>query len=236
MWECLLGVRHRGCAISDTSHSVPNITIQNVSRANVPGENGRRLLYLRSPPEEQDAFETEYRNHDAVASVERVADAGGDEAYFVGEIRYSETNPSVMSVLNSNGVFHHGSIMVQEGIEHWLVYSKEKSAFQDLKEELEAYDNVTHLYRMVDLSELGHINDIQFGMSLSQLTSQQRVVFRTALELGYFDGNSDTTVSDIADEVDLHETTTWEHLDKATNTILTDVGSSMFTTVRRKEV
>lgn len=235
MWECLLGIRHRGCPISDTSFSFPGVSIQNVSRADIPGKKGRRLLYVRGNLDEIDDFAAACRGHDGIVSLERVSDDGTGEAYFAAEVKYDGANPSILSILNSKGVFYHGSVMVQEGIEHWLVYSEEKSAIQNLTTELESYENTVNVYRMVDLSELGHIGDIQFGNLLAQLTDQQRKTFRTALELGYYDGESETTVSDIAGELDLHETTTWEHLNKAENAILTDVGSSLFSTVPRKE-
>lgn len=234
MWECLLGVRHKKCPISDTSVANPSITIQNVSRADIPGTHGRRLLFLRGDPDEIDNFEQECRNHEGVVSLDQVSDSG-DEAYFAAELKYQASNPSVLSILNSMGIFHHGSIMVQEGVEHWLVYCEEKSTIRNLEAELESHDNDVFLYRMVDLSDIGHISDMQHGMLLSQLTTRQRTAFRTALELGYYDGESDMTVSDIADELDLHETTTWEHLNKAENAILTDVGSSLFSTIERKE-
>lgn len=236
MWECLLGIRHRGCPISDTSVSSPSVTIQNVSRVDIPGKNGRRLLHLRGDPADLDEFATTCRTHDGVIALDRISDDGSGEAYFAARVEYREANPSILSILNARGIFHHGSIMVQEGIEHWLVYSEEKSAIQDLEDELESYDNDVFLYRMIDLAELGHVSDIQFGTLLSQLTDRQRTAFRTALELGYYDGESDTTVSDIAAELDLHETTTWEHLNKAENAILTDVGGSLFSTIDRKRV
>lgn len=235
MWECLLGIRHRGCPISDVSYSFPGVSIQNVSRADIPGGRSRRLLYLMGTPDEIDDFAAECRHHDGVASLERISDDGAGEAYFAAEVKYDESNPSILGVLNSEGVFYHGSVMVQEGIEHWLVYSEEKSSIQALKTELESYENTVNLYRMVDLSELGHIGDVQFGNLLAQLTDKQRITFRTALELGYYDGKSGTTVSDIANELDLHETTTWEHLNKAENAILTDIGSSLFSTIQQKE-
>ena len=235
MWECLLGVRHRGCAISDTSHTLPGLSIKNVSRADIPGNHGRRLLHLGGDPDEIDDFAVECRGHEGVVSLRRISDDDIGEAYFAAEIRYGESNPSILSIFNSEGVFHHGSIVVQEGIEHWLVYSEDKSTIQDLKAELESHDNDVHLYRMVDLAELGHIGDIQFGTLLSQLTARQRSTLQTALELGYYDGESATTVSDIASELDLHETTAWEHLSKAENAVLTDIGSRLFSTIERNE-
>lgn len=236
MWECLLGIRHRGCPISDASATVSNVSVQNVSRVDITDDLGRRLLHLRVEPEDIDAFERTCEDHDLVESAERVTENDPSEAYFAVDIRYETGNPSVLSTLNSRGVFHHGAIAVLNGVEHWLVYSEEKSTIQGLRTELESNDNDVFLYRMVDLSELDQFNDIESGFVLPQLTERQRLTFRTALELGYYDGNSKTTVRDIADELELHETTAWEHLSKAENAILTDVGRRLFSSREPQKV
>jgi predicted DNA binding protein len=236
MWECLLGVRHRGCPISDTSASFPDVSVLNVSKADIPGDRGRRLVYLRSDPDDIEAFEAACRAHESTVTCQRMSDGErGNDAYFVTEVEYDEANPSVLSLLNSQGIFHQGTIMVQRGVEHWRVYSEEKSTIQDLASELEAYDNDVFLYRLVDLHELGHVNDVEFSLLLSQLTERQRIAFQTALELGYYDGSSAVTVSDIAEELAVHETTAWEHLKKAENAILTEVGNHLFSTLEFEE-
>ena len=74
MWECLLGIRHRDCPISDTSYSFPGVSIQNVSRADIPGNRGRRLLHLTGSPDEIDDFAAECRSHEGIVSLERVSD------------------------------------------------------------------------------------------------------------------------------------------------------------------
>lgn len=228
MWEFLLGIRHVGCPISDTSASLPNISIQNVSRADVPGSFGRRLLYIRGDAEEIGQFGQTCRDHNRIVNVQLISEDERTETYYVIEIDYETENPSILSMFNSHGVFHHGSILIQKGIEHWLVYSNEKTTIQDLIDKIETHENNVTVFRMVDLDELGHTNSIGHGHILSQLTTQQRATFRTALEMGYYNNDSDTVVSDIADELNRHETTTWEHLKKAENTILTDIGNEFF--------
>lgn len=228
MWECLIGVRHRGCPISDTSAVLSDLAIQNVSKANLPGSFGRRLLYVRGAKTDVEQFEDICGNHDAVTDLTLVSESDAEEAYYAADIDYDDSTPSVLGIINSRGMFHHGSIGVKQGIEHWLVYSEEKSAIRELVDTIRSHDNTADVHRMVDLSELGHVGNIEHGILLSQLTEQQQATFRTALEMGYYDEDSETIVSDIADELGRHETTTWEHLHKAENTILTNIGEQLF--------
>lgn len=236
MWESLLGIRHNGCPISDSSASVPGVSVQNVSKADIPGNLGRRLLHLRGEPDDLEEFASVCREHESVRSFQRISETDGTEAYFAVEISYDDENPSILSVFNERGVFHHGgAIAIQEGVEHWVVYSDEKGTIQELASKIESYGNEVTLYRTVDLQSIEHESNVEFGLLLSRLTPRQRTTFRAALDLGYYDGDSETTVSDIADYLDLHETTAWEHLKKAENTILTDVGSRIFSTLELEE-
>lgn len=228
MWECLVGVRHRGCPISDTSASLSSLSIQNVSKADIPGSFGRRLLYVRGDREDVERFEDICGNHDRVDDLQIVSENEGTEAYFAAEIEYDDDNPSILSLINARGMFHHGSIGVRGGVEEWLVYSDQKEDIQALTAEIESNNNRVDVHRMVDLGELGHISNIEQGLLLSQLTNQQQRTFQMALEMGYYEDGNDTIVSDIADALDRHETTTWEHLNKAENAILTNVGEQLF--------
>lgn len=228
MWEFLLGIRHKGCPISDTSASLPKLSIQNISRANVPGSFGRRLLYVNGDSKEVNEFEGTCRSHDKIVSANFISNKGAEEKYCAIEIDYESENPSVLSMFDSHGVFHQGSILVQRGVEYWLAYSNDKTTIQGVIEKIEYYGNNVTTHRVVDLNELGHINSIAHGHVLSQLTSQQQVTFRAALEMGYYESKSDTVINDIAEELDRHETTTWEHLKKAENTILSNIGNQFF--------
>lgn len=228
MWECLIGIRHRGCPISDASASISGLSIKNFSKATIPGKWGRRLLYVRGRPEEIDHFEDTFETHDRVADVQLVSKNDGTEAYFAAEIEYDDENPSVLSFINERGIFHHGSIGVENGIELWLLYSDQKDDIRQLTADIESYDNRVTIDRIVDLDELGHISNIEQGLLLSELTAEQQKTFRMALEMGYYDEPNDVIMSDIADALDKHETTAWEHLNKAENAILTNIGNEIF--------
>lgn len=228
MWECLVGVRHRGCPISDTSDSLQSISIQNVSKADIPGSFGRRLLYVRGDRDDVERFEDICGSHERVVDLQVVSKNEGTEGYYAVEIEYDNGNPSILSLIHERGMFHHGSIGVQRGVEQWLVYSSQKEAIQELTAEIKSHDNEVTIYRVVDLGELGHISNIEQGFILSELTNQQQKTFQMAFEMGYYEADNDIIVSDIADALDRHETTTWEHLSKAENAILTNVGDELF--------
>lgn len=230
MWECLLAVRHCGCPVSDTSAELRSLRMQHVSKAKIPNSFGKRLIYVNGDTDDVSEFATVFDEHDRVLDLQLVSKNAESEAYFAAEIEYDPDNPSILSLINQRGMFHHGSIGIQEGIEHWLLYSKEKTEIKQLSDEIESHNNSVTIDRIVDLSGVGHISNIEQGMLFSQLTDQQLKTFQTALLMGYYEEDSDTIVKDIAEELNRHDSTTWEHLNKAENVILTNIGNQLFST------
>ena len=49
-----------------------------------------------------------------------------------------------------------------------------------------------------------------------------------SLSLGYYESDVDVKTEDIAEELGVHQSTVWEHLKKAENTILTTIGQQLF--------
>lgn len=228
MLEASLGVRHTGCPMSDTSSRFPNVSIQNVAGVDSPGEYGRRLIYLRGDSDDIDGFTAACRNHERVSEFRQASERSDTEVYFTFTMRNRDTNPSILNILTSKGVFNHGATSVRDGIEHWLVYSEERATVAELIEEIESHDNEVTLFGIVNLRETTDMTNVEAGIPLSQLTDRQRTTFQVALDLDYYESDGDTTVSDIAAELGLHETTAWEHLNKAENAILTEVGRRYF--------
>lgn len=229
IWECYLSVRHRGCPVSDTSAALPNLRIRNVSKAAGEGDFGRRLVYVRGSAEEIARFEALCRENECVRDIQEMSETG-TEAYFTLEIEYTTETPSILELINDRGIFYHGTTGVNEGEEQWFVYSRQKADIRELVADIEAHGNDVTVNRIVDLEQFDHVGHVGQGHLLSELTPQQLRTFETALEMRYYDQDSDTIVENIAEELDRHETTTWEHLKKAENTILTAVGGQLFAT------
>jgi len=201
--------------------------MQNVSKAAANDGFGRRLVYVRGAPEDVSRFESVCRDHDCVADIREVS-ATDREGYFTLGVEYGGEQSSILDLINDRGIFHHETVGVHEGLEQWFVYSDRKVEIKDLTDAIEANDNTVTINRMVDLAELGHVSNIEHSPLLAELTEQQRRTFETALEMQYYEADSETIVRDIADALGRHETTTWEHLKKAENAILTNVGEQLF--------
>lgn len=228
MWEAELAVRHHGCPVSDVSISHPGIRLENVSRVRLSDGGAKRLLALDGDEAAVDAFAAEFREHDATLGFERVS---GDEAqrpYFISDIEYSNANPSILSLIDRAGCFQYSTVVVEHGIEHWLVYTREKSSLRTLVGTLEERKNNVELARNVDVGPISDEQAIHHDALRSELTEKQLAAFEAALELGYYDDTDRATVEDIAGMLDVHRSTAGEHIKRAENTLLSEVGGYLF--------
>lgn len=228
MREVLISIRHHGCPVSDTSAAHPDVHIQNVSKGQLANGTAKRLLRLRGTPNVIKAFTADFRSHPAVERFERVA---GEEdtsvAYFTSEISYESENPSILNLIHDKGCYQHNTVSVKRGLEQWKVYTEDAAAVQELVDELEALENEVSLYRSMDMESLVESTSFDVATMLTELTARQQAVLEAALSLGYYDDATDVTTEDVAAEFDLHQSTVWEHLKKAENTILKTVGQHL---------
>lgn len=229
MREILLSVRHYGCPMSDTSAIHPGVHVQNMSKGRLSDGVAKRLLCLRGEPEAIAAFTSEFRSHSSVERFERVAgDADSSIGYFSSEIKFDDENPSILSRIHNKGCFQHNSVSVKRGKEHWKIYTEDTQTVHELVNELESLGNDVALYQNTDLESLEKTQFFDFAKILSDLTPRQQAAFETALSLGYYSSDTDITTEEIAEELDVIQSTAWEHLKKAENKILTAVGEQLF--------
>lgn len=229
MWEATFAIRHHGCPVSDTSAEVPAVHLENISKVEVNGRTSKRLLRLRGESDAIERFAETFREQDSVERFEQVSEtASGSKAYFTTEILYGDENPSMHQLISNHGCYQQTTVSVQEGIENWVVYSENKNTLHSLIEDIEKTDNDLTLYRSVELGESGDIDHIESATLLSQLTERQQTVLRTALDMGYYDADSDVAMEDVGDVLDVHQSTVWEHINKVENKILQRVGEAVF--------
>jgi len=229
MRETVISIRHHGCPLSDTSAANPGVHIQNLSKGKRADGRAKRLICLRGRPPEIAAFAADFRAHDSVVRFDRIAgDEGSATAYFSSEIEYDSENPSILSRIHKKGCFQHTTVSVKRGREHWKIYTEDTGTVHELTEELESLGNDVTLYQTTEMGSLGETQSFGFATFLTELTARQQAAFETALALGYYESGSDVTTEDIASELDLNQSTVWEHLKKAENTILTTVGKQLF--------
>jgi predicted DNA binding protein len=229
MWEVTLAIRHHGCPVSDTSAAHPTVHLQNLSKAEVADNTSKRLLCLRGRAATVDDFAADFRSHETVIRFERVSETNdGQQVYFTSEIEYEHENPSMAGLIRDHGCYQHNSVTVQEGIESWLIYSEEKSPIHSLITKIEEAGNDLTLYRSIELDRVSDTSSIESATLVSQLTDRQLATFKTALRMGYYDPESETVMDDIAEVMNVHQSTVWEHLNNAENTILRQIGTITF--------
>lgn len=231
MWEVILGIRHRGCPVSDTSAKHPAVHVENLSKGQHPDGGAKRLLSLRGSEEQTNAFVADFRAHDSGIRFERIPGGSDEVAYYTADIEYESDNPSMLSVMYANGCYQHSSVSVREGVETWKLYTETKPGVHELIADVEERDNDVRTYQSRNLGEIDDAASMEFESLATRLTARQRTVLEAALQHGYYDPDSEVTTETIGEELDLHQSTVWEHLSKAENAVLTEVGRHLFSTV-----
>ncbi|SFR48323.1 MULTISPECIES: helix-turn-helix domain-containing protein [Halorubrum] len=228
MWEAELAVRHYGCPVSDVSSSHSSVRIENVSRVRLTGGEAKRLLAVDGAESKVAAFAENYRDHDATVEFERVSAGDANRAYFISEVNYPANNPSILKLIDDAGCFQYSTVVVEHGIEHWVVYTRHKDALRRLVDAIEERSNNVRLARNVDVGPISDEEAIHYHALRSELTKQQLAAFEAALELGYYAENNQATISDIAAFLDVHHSTAGEHIKRVENTLLSEVGRHLF--------
>lgn len=229
MWEILVAIRHTGCPISDTTAQNPNVHLQNLARTQKSSKgDGKRLL--RACSDESDAldeFVGRFADHDRAVMIDTFGRTKGTR-YLTLNIEYDEANPSISTLVRENQFYQRGVVPVSEGIEHWVVYTDEFDRITGLIDDIKTHDNTIEKYRIREIGNGEPIESFEYSTVLTKLTAKQQSILERALESGYYASDEKTTIEDLAEQTDLHQTTVWEHLSKAENIIMTEIGTRLF--------
>ena len=232
MWETELAIRHYGCPVSDVSNDHPEVRFENVRRVGSVDGRAKRLLCFEGERRAVEALVEDFRVHPATVSLERVSSEGDalTSTYYVCEVEYSKENPSIRHLIERAGCFRHPTVVVHGGIEKWTVYTRNKESIREFVDSVEVLDNDVAVVRNVDIGPLTEGGVIQHDPLRSALTDGQIAAFRAALELGYYRGDANVTIEDIADHLGVHRSTAGEHVKRAENTLLSEIGARLFPT------
>lgn len=230
MWETELAIRHRGCPVSDASVAHPEVRFENVRRVESGDGRAKRLLRFEGKRAAVESFVEDFRAHPSTESLERAAEEGGwsGVAHYVSEIEVTEENPSIRRLVEQAGCFRHPTVVVRSGIEHWTIYTGNKDEVREFVGSVERFDNDVDVLRSVHVEALTDGEAVRHGPFRSALTDRQVQTFRAALSLGYYDGRSQVTIEDIADHLGVHRSTAGEHLKRAEDALLSEVGSRLY--------
>ena len=230
MWETELAIRHRGCPVSDVSGENPEVRLENVRRVESGDGRAKRLLRFEGKRTAVESFVEDFRAHPATDSLERASpeEDWSGMAHYVSEIEFTEENPSIRHLVERAGCFRHPTVVVRSGIEHWTVYTGDKGEIREFVDTVERFDNEVEVLRSVHVEALTDRGAARHGPFRSALTDRQVQAFRTALSLGYYERDSQVTIEDIADRLGIHRSTAGEHVKRAENAVLSEVGSRLF--------
>jgi predicted DNA binding protein len=178
---------------------------------------------LRGPTAELGAFLEEFAAASAVTAAERLSPLENDRVFVAVTYDATEWN-SIAGRLADHGVHFRTGTTIRAGWEHWTLYLEADDDLGEVVDALKAAGNDTELVRDVALDDLDGGHHLALSRMLEDLTDRQREVLAIATGMGYYDEGSAVRVEDIADEVGLAGTTTWEHLSRAEETVMAEVG------------
>jgi predicted DNA binding protein len=227
MREVTLRVRHHGEPESDVSADYPDLTIRSVSSMTGSAAERKRIIELSGPERSIEGFLADFAATDAVLDVSPLTPL--DVSRVLVSIAYDSYRwDSISRRLTDMGVHYRTGTSITAGWERWTLYLDESDDLHDIIDSLESAGNETDLVRDVELDEVTERKQLELSRVVDELTHRQQEVLRTAIDLGYYRRKEDTSIEDIADAVGIASTTAWEHLARAEEKVMAEVGGHLF--------
>lgn len=222
MREVVLRIRHWGEPESDVSAAYPNVTLRSMSSMTGTQTERKRIIEVSGDPDVIGAFLEEFRATDPIVEAEPLSALGGSRVY-VAMVYDVEQWDSISERLSNMGVHYRMGTTITAGWEHWTLYLDDEDV-GEVMERLEAGGNDVRLAKNVELSEVTVEPQLDASKFLAELTTRQRDALVTAIGLGYYGTDRKTTVEEIAAEMGVAPTTAWEHLARAEEKVMTELG------------
>lgn len=226
MREVVLRIRHRGEPESDISAEYPGVTLRSVSSMTGTRTERKRIIEVSGEPPDIAEFLEEFRATDPIVEAEPLSSLGGSRVY-VAMVYDVEQWDSISERLSNMGVHYRMGTTISAGWELWTLYLDDNEAVGEVMERLEFGGNDVHLAKNVELSEVTMEPQLDASQFLADLTPRQRDALSTAIDLGYYGTDRETTVEEIAAEMGIAPTTTWEHLVRAEAKVMGEIGSHL---------
>jgi hypothetical protein len=131
-------------------------------------------------------------------------------------IIFMRSGPSLTPFLSSRGI-GHGYLFPPIGIDDGKLKFSFVGSQQQIKGFMEGMDRMGIHYRVVLLAGINFLPN----SPLNQLTDKQREVLTAAYKLGYYDIPRKTTSQELADVMNMADSTFVEHLRKAEQRLIT---------------
>lgn len=226
MRQVTLRVRHRGEPESDVSAEHPEVTLRSVSSMTGRTAERKRIIEMSGPPESIERFVEEFRASESVVDAVTITPVETSPVYVALTYNAYEWD-SISERLTDMGVHYRTGTKIRAGWEHWTLYLDDGDDLGTIVESLERAGNDTDLVRDVELGDFEPPAQLELTRAFDKLTARQQVVLQTAIEMGYYVPGGDTAIADVAEEVGIATTTTWEHLSRAEETLMGEIGAHL---------
>lgn len=226
MREAIIRVRHHGAPESDISAVHPSVRMRSVSSMTGTTDERKRIIEIGGPPEDITAFLSEFRDAEAVIGAEPLSSL--DATPVLVSMTYDSNQwDSISEKLQNLGVHYRTGTMIVAGWERWTLYLEDEDDLRKVIEVLEERGNDVDLVRNVSLEEVTPAHQLELSTLFDEFTERQYEVLSTAIHEGYYRDNDEITIEELADIVGLASSTTWEHLQRAEQKVMEEVGMAL---------
>lgn len=222
MREVTLRIRHHGEPESDISAEYPGVTLR--SRSSMTGRTAerKRIIEVSGDPDQIVPFLKDFEAADAIVALEPLTPVGED-CVFVAMTYDAYQWDSIAERLSNLGVHYHNGTTINAGWERWTLYLDDVDDLSAIVEHIREAGNEAHLVRDIDLSDVGANEQLDLTQLARELTPRQGEVLTTAIRMGYYELNRDTSIEEIGERLGISRTTTWEHLMRAEKKVMAEI-------------
>lgn len=227
MREVTLRVRHHGEPESDISEKHPDVTLRSVSSMTGSTEKRKRIVEISGATASIDAFLDDFRKDETVINMNLLSPLDGSKVFVA--ITYDAYDwDSIAQRLTDMGIHYRMGTAISAGWERWTLYLEEEDELSEIVESLQRAGNQVNLIRDISLDKIDGRKQLELSRVLyDELTLRQREVLTTAIELGYYREKKDIGIEGISEAVGVAPTTAWEHLIRAEQKVMAEVGNHL---------
>ena len=222
MREVTLRIRHYGEPESDISAEYPGVTLR--SRSSMTGRTAerKRIIEVSGAPEQIGPFLADFEAAEAIVALEPLTPVGEDRV-FVAMTYDAYRWDSIAERLSNLGVHYRNGTVINAGWERWTLYLDDGDDLSAIVEHIEEAGNEAELVRDVDLSDVRANEQLDLTRLARELTPRQGEVLTTAIRMGYYKPDRDTSMEEIGERLGISRTTTWEHLKRAEGKVMGEI-------------
>lgn len=226
MREATLNIRHHGSPESDVSAVHPRVSLRSVSSMTGTAARRKRIIEFRGPADSIRAYLEDFRTAPSVIEAEPLSPLETTPVLVVF-IYDANRWDGLVDHFRAIGVHHRTGTVITAGWERWTLYLESDDDLRAITDRLESDGNDVELLRDVALGEIRPTYQLQLSQMTDELTTRQQQVLATAIDTGYYEAGSDTSVQAIADTVGIASSTAWEHLVSAEERVMAEVRAVM---------